>query len=817
MAAPRETPYGQGAAEAAPSGSVRGAAGSAPSEATLLAGIGQRTSQWLNYAVQFNDVDTDLQAMVEWSVGSGGEAPALYESPERAALSATQSASGVAWLSGDATGAPNWAQLRLDCLRNSRGISKAPEADPELRELRHLTEDRPSAAYAADIAALHPMCSARKASPHSDPAAAPPPHRVVAEGVVPLINGQALLRAHVPSCTRCRDGGECYIHEFAAGLDGGVSLGVTEERLPASPVSGARPQKFRELERAELRKLEEMGAISRCDPGDIDFVSNIFVTPKGHAPQFSAEEAAAAEGPPAQRAHAARTAPARLASDFHAAFQDAYGAGGTQGRETSYRAWQTACDRTMPAASHRPVLDARRLNEGVDDAPFRYNTLMSFLAQVRRGDVFVKLDAKSGFYSLPLREADKRRTGFVTEEEDGSVSHWRFNRLIMGGALSPLLYSIFSSSMMDILRHRLPGLRAISYVDDFVFAFDSKEAARKGLLVLRGLASDVNMAINEKKSSQLAGPLEPTTRVTALGVTIDSELMVAYVPFEKLAPTLTFARAIASLSAVGFPIPWAAIASLAGRLAHFAQIDRELAARIQPIAAYMRGANKSWKYWRRSAADLRKDRHGHILAAVQAVIDRAERGSLFALALWDPSPVTRTLHVMSDASGESNTVSILTSAGTLLIVRLPDCGGVKTAVLEAIAPLLLFWRYGPLLQGATIRHAMDSLAAVFAATNTRSRVPEINDAMAVLASAIGKSGARYAPHWLSRWLNYLADRACILSPDQIRDAFEQAAPPAISVITVRGTPDVFLAEFASTVDPSLRWNAAAWATRHSRH
>ena len=103
---------------------------------------------------------------------------------------------------------------------------------------------------------------------------------------------------------------------------------------------------------------------------------------------------------------------------------------------------------------------------------------------------FSKLDLKSGFYQIPIREMDKEKTAFVT-----SFGLYQFNVLPMGLKNSP---PTFQKVMMDTLKECRTF--ALVYLDDIIVFSKSFEKHLSHLeQVLHALQSK-NLVLDRKST-----------------------------------------------------------------------------------------------------------------------------------------------------------------------------------------------------------------------------------------------------------------------------------------------------------------------------
>lgn len=101
---------------------------------------------------------------------------------------------------------------------------------------------------------------------------------------------------------------------------------------------------------------------------------------------------------------------------------------------------------------------------------------------------FSKLDLKNAFYHIPLSEASKEMTTFMTES-----GMFRFKRLVFGVNCAP---EIFQRAMERILQGQ-PG--TIVFIDDILIYADTLEALRDRTKIVLGLLQANNLTLNPEK------------------------------------------------------------------------------------------------------------------------------------------------------------------------------------------------------------------------------------------------------------------------------------------------------------------------------
>ena len=118
--------------------------------------------------------------------------------------------------------------------------------------------------------------------------------------------------------------------------------------------------------------------------------------------------------------------------------------------------------------THRLCVDMRKLNERTKVTYFPLPLLEDVFQTVSENNpsIFSSLDMSSGFYQIPLDEASKPKTAFVTHR-----GNYQFKRMPFGISNAPASYQAL---MAKVLRNILFSY-ALAYVDDILCMSDSLE------------------------------------------------------------------------------------------------------------------------------------------------------------------------------------------------------------------------------------------------------------------------------------------------------------------------------------------------------
>lgn len=147
----------------------------------------------------------------------------------------------------------------------------------------------------------------------------------------------------------------------------------------------------------------------------------------------------------------------------------------------------------------RLVIDFRKLNEHTVDDKYPVPDIGNILANLGTGKFFSKLDLKSGFYQINLREEDRQKTAFSTLS-----GKWEFCRLPLGLKNSP---SIFQRAIDDILREGI-GAFIFVYMDDIIIYSATQELHLQHIEWVLRVLYEANMRVSREKSEFFKAEME---------------------------------------------------------------------------------------------------------------------------------------------------------------------------------------------------------------------------------------------------------------------------------------------------------------------
>ena len=139
---------------------------------------------------------------------------------------------------------------------------------------------------------------------------------------------------------------------------------------------------------------------------------------------------------------------------------------------------------------------------------------------------FAKVDLKHAYRSVGISEKSQLATGLQWEFK-GKTIYMKDTKLPFGARLSPGIFHRITQAVKRIMARKGHDL-LIVYLDDFLLISNSKEACAEALSVLISLLRKLGFSIHWGKV------VDPTQKITFLGVELDSVQMSMRLPHDKL-------------------------------------------------------------------------------------------------------------------------------------------------------------------------------------------------------------------------------------------------------------------------------------------
>ena len=142
------------------------------------------------------------------------------------------------------------------------------------------------------------------------------------------------------------------------------------------------------------------------------------------------------------------------------------------------------------------------------------------------GCFFAKVDLHSAYRSVGISKSSQRVTGLKWILNRRTV-YLRDSKLCFGAKLSPGIFHRLTQAVKRMMARKGYDLLVV-YLDDFLVIADSREACAEALSVLIQLLRKLGFAIHWGKV------VDPTTKITFLGIELDSLAMSLRLPADKL-------------------------------------------------------------------------------------------------------------------------------------------------------------------------------------------------------------------------------------------------------------------------------------------
>ncbi|CAC5420878.1 unnamed protein product [Mytilus coruscus] len=156
----------------------------------------------------------------------------------------------------------------------------------------------------------------------------------------------------------------------------------------------------------------------------------------------------------------------------------------------------------------------------------RFQTLDDAAKLVTKNCFMSKVDLKSAYRSVKLSQRSQKVTGFNWTFPKGQEFTLYDTKLPFGSKLAPGIFHRLTQAVRRMMSRR--GFTVVAYLDDFFLCEQSEFRCRQELNSLIFLLRELGFMINWQKV------VDPTTKLTFLGVEIDSIAMELRLPGDKL-------------------------------------------------------------------------------------------------------------------------------------------------------------------------------------------------------------------------------------------------------------------------------------------
>lgn len=177
---------------------------------------------------------------------------------------------------------------------------------------------------------------------------------------------------------------------------------------------------------------------------------------------------------------------------------------------------------------YRPILDLRALNHCLKELKFKMLSPARVLQAISKGLWFTTLDLKDAYFHVPVHPRHRKYLRFAFE----GVAY-EFQVLPFGLSLAPRTFTKCMDAVLAPLSSQ--GLQVLNYLDDWLVCAPSREHVIRDTRILLNHIQDLGLTLNRRKSH-----LTPSQEVTFVGISMDSSLMRACLPQERVAKILSF-------------------------------------------------------------------------------------------------------------------------------------------------------------------------------------------------------------------------------------------------------------------------------------
>ena len=134
-----------------------------------------------------------------------------------------------------------------------------------------------------------------------------------------------------------------------------------------------------------------------------------------------------------------------------------------------------------------------------------------------------KLDSKHAFRLCPVHPSDWPLRGYVWQ------NNYFFDvRLPFGSRSSPFIFSQFADALLLILIFVFGIPNVLNYFDDYILCASSASDCQHYMDIMQSAFSELGVPLSPEKS------IGPSTKITYLGIEIDSVANSIRLPTEKL-------------------------------------------------------------------------------------------------------------------------------------------------------------------------------------------------------------------------------------------------------------------------------------------
>lgn len=152
-----------------------------------------------------------------------------------------------------------------------------------------------------------------------------------------------------------------------------------------------------------------------------------------------------------------------------------------------------------PDGTFRFLVDFRRLNSITKKDAYPQPSAEELIYRLSGHSYFTKLDLKSGYFQIPIAEADKEKTAFVTPD-----GHYEFNVLPQGLMNAPASFQRVMNNLLATGRWDY----VVIYLDDIVIFSHSLEEHKRHVDEVLCILNNAHFKVSPSKCTIAAGQIE---------------------------------------------------------------------------------------------------------------------------------------------------------------------------------------------------------------------------------------------------------------------------------------------------------------------
>lgn len=202
----------------------------------------------------------------------------------------------------------------------------------------------------------------------------------------------------------------------------------------------------------------------------------------------------------------------------------------------------------------RIILDCRLINGFLPDMQFRLENLSHVPQIVKPGDWLFSTDLEDAYFHIPLAKESKKHVCFMWK----GVTYCS-NVLPFGLGLAPW---VFTKTVRPVVAFcRAVGTSVLAYLDDFLWAAESKNRAQQLADFARWLLRELGFAVSEKKSEW-----SPVQLIRFLGLLVNSAEYSFEIPVDRLEKIKAVIADVLRSAEKGSKVEARSVARLCGHL-----------------------------------------------------------------------------------------------------------------------------------------------------------------------------------------------------------------------------------------------------------